>query len=220
MTRREAISDVKTVLKKINADADLFNKEIWIKLSKHLEWLIERDSNTFKLGRKHSIFQSYNCAEVIEVPKIDSCCNIVTNCTIMRTKDKLPPIYEDINGIIYKSVTSVDGSTILEYSSQNSYKAKKNNPWGRNSDKYWFFENGYIYGDLPASIKINALFKEDISKYNNCGKSPETECISELDRSFIIPNTLIAQAIDFVIKELMPSLGMPTQEKIDKNENR
>lgn len=219
MTVREAISDVRTGLKKIGADIKLFNKEIFIKLAKHIDWLVERDSNSFKLARKNSIFQPYSCIEVIKVPKIDPCCNIVNNCTIMRSKHRIPEIYEDVAGIIVKSLTSVDESTDIQYTSKSGFKSKKNNPWAPKDEKYWFYEDGYVYGDLPKKIKIVALFKEDISDLRDCDNTPKT-CKAYLDKELIAPNTLLAQAIDYTIKDLIPSTQIPTQEKVDKNENQ
>jgi len=222
MTIREALSNVRTVLKKINADTILFNKEIAIILNKHSEWLVNQTSESYKLGGRNVIFQTYNCAEVIDAPAVDECCNIVTNCTIRRTKDKIPTAYEDSYGVIIKDITSVDGSTVLKYATLSDYKSKKTNPWGKKKDKFWFYNNGYIYGDLPLKVRIVGLFKDDISKQNQCEScgTPEEDCVAYLDTEWTVPALIQARVIDFTIKELAPSLQIPNQEFIDKNENQ
>jgi len=222
MTRREAISNVKTDLKLVNADARKTNKEINTLLDKHAEWLIDRESNSFKLSRRNINYQSYECADVIKVPTIDPCCNVTTKCTIYRTKNKIPALYEDSNGIIHKEVTSVDRSTEIKASTLADYKIKKESPWGKKTDKFYFYSNGYLYGDLPKKIRIVGLFKDDLVLNNDCKpcKDCEKKCINYLDSVWQVPGYLQAQVIDFVVKEIAPSINIPTQEKIDKNENR
>jgi hypothetical protein len=112
MINRAAISNVRTDLKKYDADAHITNKQIYTILNKHSKWLLKRESDTFRLARINRIYQEYKCAEVIDVPKIDPCCGIVTKCTIKRTKSKIPDLYEDILGVLIKRVTSIDGSTV------------------------------------------------------------------------------------------------------------
>jgi hypothetical protein len=221
MTYRSAISNVKSDLNKINADNKKTNKEIATLLEKHGEWLVDREANGFKLSRRVTNYQSY-IANVIEVPKIDPCSGITTKCTIFRTKDKIPDTYEDSNGIINKEITSVDGSIEIKGATLADYKIKKNSPWGQKSDRFWFYSNGYIYGDLPKAILITNLFKHDLEYLKNCSpcKDCEKKCIRYLDSVWQIPGYLQAQVIDFVVKELAPGLNIPTQEKIDKNENR
>ena len=222
MTRRAAISNVKTDLKLVNADNRKTNKEIDTLINKHSDWLIDRESNSFKLSRRNINYQPYSCANVIEVPTIDPCCNVTTKCTIYRTELKIPAIYEDTNGIIYKEVTSVDGSTEIKPSTLSDYKIKKESPWGRKTDKFWFYSNGYLYGDLPKKIKITALFKDDLILNTDCDpcKDCEKKCVRYLDSTWQVPGYLQAQVIDFVVKEITPELNIPTQEKIDKNENK
>lgn len=227
LTIRAAISNVRTDLKKANADSKMTNKMIFTLISKHANWLIERSSNSYKLGRKDLIYQIYKCAEVIDVPTIDPCCGITTKCRIKRTKDRLPAMYEDSWGVLLKSVYSIDGSTTLENATKESYVIKKNNPWGpTKKHSYYFFEDGYLYGDLPKKINIQALFKDDISSYNmvynncDCPAPLSKDCKVFLDTVWTVPELLQAMVIDAVIKELTPMIQLPNQERIDKNENK
>jgi len=212
MTKREAISNVKTILKKINADNRVTNKQIDTILNKHANWLMERESETFKLGRRSKINQSYKCATVIDVPKVDPCCGITTKCVIKRTKEKIPDLFEDSLGVMIKSVSSIDNSTELNSSTISSYPSKKESPWIPKTEKFYFYQGGYIYGDLPKQINILAVFKEEVIDCNKCKRY--------LDKEWMISEKLQAQAIEFAIKEMSISIQIVNQEKIDKNENK
>lgn len=211
MNIRQAISNVKSILKKINADNRLTNKEVYTVLHKHAIWITYRQSESLKLGRENRIYQAYKCAQVIDVAKIDPCCKITTRCKIKRTKDRIPKIYEDSLGIIIKAVSSIDGSTELNHSTILSYPTKKNSPWLPKTEKFYFFEDGYLYGDLPKSINILAAFMEQV----DC-----TGCKRFLDKEWMVSQKTEAEIIDFTIKELAMQLQIPSQEKIDKNENK
>ena len=219
-TVRSAISETKKGINKVNADARITNKEVYTKLLKHAEWLISRDSDAFRLGRKQVIYQDYKCAEVIDVPKIDPCCSITSKTVIKRTRDKIPEVFEDTNGPIIKGVFSVDGSQTIKFSTLSDYRAKKNNPYGPKTN-YYFYKDGYLYGDLPRVINVPALYKEDITSLNQCESCGDVkDCTPFLDRKWVVPEYLQAQVIDFVIKDFIPQLQIPNQERIDKNENR
>jgi hypothetical protein len=222
MINRAAISNVRTDLKKYDADAHITNKQIYTILNKHSKWLLKRESDTFRLARINRIYQEYKCAEVIDVPKIDPCCGIVTKCTIKRTKSKIPDLYEDILGVLIKRVTSIDGSTEISPSTVEDYVKRKNNPWSKGKDsKFFFYKDGYLYGDLPKKINIVGLYERNIDKFNTCSECPEVkECKRFLDEEWYVPDYLEAQIIDFTVKELSLQLQIPAQEKIDKNENK
>lgn len=48
-------------------------------------------------------FQKLKCVPIIEAPVTDPCCGIKSKCTVFRTKDRLPDIYEDSVGVIIRS---------------------------------------------------------------------------------------------------------------------
>jgi hypothetical protein len=221
MTIREAISGVKSGVNKVNADAHVSNKRAWNLLLKHSEWLVDRDSNQMRLGRKEDIFLNYKGAEIENIPTIDQCYEIVSGNYIKRTREKIPPVFEDRNGLIIKGVYSLDDSTSIERTTFEEYRGKKKNPWGRKTDKFYFYKDGYIYGDLPKRINVVALFKEDPELYNNCINCGDNEkCLSFLDSLWTTPKSIGAQVIDFVVKEIAGSLAVPNQEAINKNETR
>lgn len=221
MIIRAAISNVRTDLKKYDADTHLTNKQIYTILNKHAIWLVKRDSDAFRILRMNFLYQDYKCAEVIDVPTIDECCGITTKCTVKRTKNPIPKLYEDSLGALIKSVTSIDGSTELTLSTEEDYPKRKNNPWSKGKgSKYFFYKNGYLYGDLPKKINVKGLFPEFIGNLN-CEDCPKpVECKRFMDQEWYVPGYLEAQIIDFTVKELAPQVSIPTQEKIDKNENK
>jgi hypothetical protein len=99
ITNREVISQVKSIFKQINADSRATNKEIYSIVKKHSLWLVRRESERLKLLRMDGFFQEKKCIEVIEAPVEDTCCELrgKLKCTIYRTRNRLPDMYEDLS---------------------------------------------------------------------------------------------------------------------------
>lgn len=208
MTNREAISQLKKLFREINADSKLTNKFSYSVLMKHAKWLIYRDSERLRLIRKHKIYQKAKCIEVIEAPSIDPCCG-VTGCTIYRTKNKLPEMYEDSAGVIIHNITSIDGWTDIILTTAASVKRKLNNAWiskGVKGTIYAFYSDGYLYFPKQnlRKIDIEALYTKKIDENKECEpcKDCTDNCKRFLDNDFIIPDYLEAQMMDAAIKDL------------------
>lgn len=230
MTNREAISTVKRLFRQINADSLMSNKFVYSLLKKHAKWLIYRDSDKLRLLRKHKIYQKIKCLKVIEAPGIDPCCGIRSvNCTIFRTEVKIPSLYEDSEGVIIKSITSIDGWTDIILTTPSSIKRMLNNPWkGKSKNKYIyaFFNDGYIY--FPKNhlkmIEVEGLFTKKVDEKMNCGPCKDcdkTPCPKFLDTDFVIPDYLEAQMMDAVMKDLSNTyIRLPEKgSEINKNDN-
>lgn len=232
LTNREAIHRLKRLFREINADSRLTDRTVYSLLKNHAKWLIYRESEKLRLLKDDSIFQILKCVEVIEAPLIDPCCGIRNNkCTIYRTKNKIPSVYEDSSGIILRSVTTIDGSKSLIPIKASEWERKQANPWLDHNKKnvFYFYSDGYLYfpnGSLKM-VQINGLFEKDISYLNTCDDpgtcDDETQkCVKFLDRNFILPEYLEAQMFDAAIKDLSNTYKR-TEEKsheINKNDTK
>ena len=164
MTIREAIHRVKRLFREINSDSRLSDRTVYSLLSNHSKWLIYRESEKFTLLKLDKLFQPLNCIDVIEAPLIDPCCGIRNQCTIFRTKDKLPDMFEDSYGGIIRSVTAIDNQTSLTLIKPSEWERKQKNPW-INKDKknsFYFYSDGHLY--FP-----NGFWKK-VNLSSNCGK--------------------------------------------------
>jgi hypothetical protein len=232
LTNREAISRLKRMLREINADSRLTDRTVYSLLENHAKWLIYRESEKLRLLKKDDVYQSYKCVEVIEAPIIDPCCGIRSDCTIYRTKNKIPPIYEDSFGVIIKSVTTIDNGVSLTPIKASEWERKNKNPWlsEDNKNKFYFYFDGYLYFPKGSWKKVNifALYKKDISDLNLC-ENDNTPCNDEtkkckrfLDKQFIIPDYLEAQMFDSAIKDLSNTYKRFPEKsnEINKNDNK
>lgn len=211
MTVRESIHRVKRMLREINADSRLSNKMVYSLLLNHAKWLIYRESEKLRLLKKDKVYQKLKCVEVIEAPLIDPCCGLKSKCTVYRTKDKLPDLFEDSAGVIIKDVVTIDGLTSLTPIKASEWERKIENPWLSKNKKnqFYFYSDGYLYFPNGSwkKVEIIAMFKKDTSEYNICDEKTTCDdeskgCVRFLDTEFILPDYLEAQMYDAVLKDL------------------
>lgn len=230
MTIREGIHKVKRLFREINADSRLSDRVVYSLMNTHTGWLVYRESEKLKLVKGDKIYQTIKCVPVIEAPLIDPCCGVKSNCTIYRTKDRLPELFEDGNGVIIKTAVSIDSSTSLTMIKPEEYERKVNNPWINQEKKnqYFFFNDGYLYfpGGNWKKIEVKAMFKLELNLNDLCTETPDCDdpakkCIRFLDTRFIIPTFLEAQMFDAVIRDLSNTYKrLPEKSnEINKNDN-
>ena len=202
-TNRELIYQIKNLIKERYSDSRVTNKFVYSILSKMAKLLIKRESDGLKLLKFQNLYQSLNCVDVIEAPLIDPCCGIKSFCSVWRTKDKLPEMYEDSMGVIIYDVLSIDSSFPYEFRTAESVRRKLENPWVKKYNKnttYSFYDNGYLYFTKRiVKVKVKAMFIRDISRFNTCEKQPP--CIKFLDELFYIPDYLEQGLISMTLEE-------------------
>ena len=138
----------------------------------------------------------------------------------MRTKYKLPPIFEGSEGPLIKRVSS--GGCELTIVDKNVYflRTKKKNKY--NKTLYGYYENGFIYsGDIDSwdTLDVQAMFEEDISRYLAYDKyNPESVdfCSPMQEHKYNIPEELLAQIRPYILKELTGSESLPSDTTDDK----
>lgn len=213
LTVRKAISEVRKDLRENDADSRMSNKFIYATIKRNTADIIRQRSDAFRILKQQSFYQVINCMIVEEAPTIDPCCGIRSLCTVYRTRNKLPEMYEDSLGAIIKNVWTIDGpfGTELQPITPDAWARKRANPWykgGANTDIYYFYDNGYLYFPMSTwrKIKIRAYFQEDISTINqcdDCSGTPSIQCIRYMDNRFFIPPDLWKVIHGRVIEDLM-----------------
>lgn len=225
---RRAISEVKSLIQEINIDSRFTNKEVYGLIMKHLTWLLKQESEILKLYRLDEAFNTLSCIPIEAVPVIDDCAGLrkFVKCTIYRTRDKLPEIFENNLGPIIKFAGSLDGHTELRIMSQKEFKRQVN----RKYNKYVktiaaIYHNRYLYfpdGKLDY-IKVEALFKEEITDNNNlCDpcKDCDKNCIKFLDTSLPMSPHLWARVVEAIKTDLNLQVQVPEKtHNINKNTN-
>jgi len=162
------------------------------------------------------VVQTMDFVELIEVDKVEACCTgIKSDCTIKRTKDKLPIFLQGYYGPLIRSVTSLDSSEELQPIIPSSYLNIVNSKNVRyNKTRYFWYLNEYLY--FPnlewSAVRIEGIFEDDISRWT----CEEDNCKIRQDDSFNVPDYLLAEIESQVIKDLTVMYQVPTDLQNDK----
>jgi hypothetical protein len=227
-TLGELISQVKNDFRLVHADRRITNKYIYSLIRKHTEWVNKTESERKKLNKSDGIWQTLSCVEVIPIPTTDDCCRYNgPSCTIYRTKEKLPEVYENTWGYLLKSVGTIDGSQDFTHTKFTEWTRKQKNPTSKmDKTPYYFAKNGYLYfPNLEYElVSVTGYFKDDIAKFNVCDDEsldPDSDaCKSALNAEWRIPGYLESRMMDYVIKEISATFMQSMQsgeEDINKN---
>lgn len=221
MTRNtvgEVISTIRKQIKAINKDGFITDRFIYSLVMKHAAWLLRREDSQMKLLRFTSSFQSLDYVALIEVDKVAaSCTGIKSDCTIMRTEEKIPGLFHGYWGPIIRTIASLDGSEELQGTTPSQYmKIANSKNYKFNKSKYYWILDGHAYfPDIEwDAVKLEGMFEEDISFYK-C--EPEDSCVPKQNRVFNVPGYLHAEIISHVMKEdLMIMYQLPADPNHDK----
>jgi hypothetical protein len=214
-TLRKLVSDVRSVHKILSTDSLITDRAIASEIRNNALLLIKRETNLRKLWATDTLFTTIPCLEMVEVP-ISECCDYVDECTIARTKLKLPRISEGNYQYVIQGVYSINalGGTgkKLKEISVNRYINLLKLPIIKKEEYFWI-TNGYLYVNNPMikSIRFVALFEEDVENeimYPECGcGTPEYTleeiCKNPLDKEFPLPGYLEQQTLELTSKKLL-----------------
>ena len=214
-TLRKLVSDVRSVHKILSTDSLITDRAIASEIRNNSLLLIKRETNLRKLWATDTLFTTIPCLEMIEVP-ISECCNYVDECSVARTKLKLPRISEGnyqyvIQGVYSINAMSGQGKKLKEITI-NRYINLLKLPIIKKEEYFWI-SNGYLYVNNPLlkSIRFVALFEEDVENeimYPECGcGTPENTleeiCKNPLDKEFPLPGYLEQQTLELTSKKLL-----------------
>jgi hypothetical protein len=212
----ETVSRVRNVVKGVKEDAFLTDRFLYSLIIKYANLVMRRQDNESKIMRIQSLFETLPCVELIEVSKIEACCSgIKTDCKIMRTKDPIPEPMEGSDGPLLRSVTSVDGSVILNNTNPTTYTIMANQPTFKyNKAQYYWYLDGHLY--FPniewEAVKVDGIFSESTTAYH-CDTNI---CTPRQDDRLPIPEFLFAEVEQSVLKELSFMIQTPTETQDDK----
>jgi hypothetical protein len=213
----EVIGRIRNQLKAVKQDPFLTDRYIFSLISKHSHWLMKREDSKNKLMRFSSVIQTLDNLELIDVDKVEACCtNAKSDCTIKRTKDKVPTFMQGYYGPLIRSITSLDGSQILMPTNPSTYVAMSNTSSFRyNETNYYWYLNDYLYfPDLDwEAIRIEGIFEDDITKYN-C--DPSDDCLLRQQQLFNVPDYLHGEIESNVIKDFGLTVQLPPDVTSDK----
>jgi len=213
-TLRKLVSDVRSMHKILSSDGLITDRAIASEVKNNAFMLIKRETNLRKLWATDTLFTTIPCLEMCEVP-ISECCDYVDECTIARSKEKLPRISEGnyqyvIQGVYSINILSGKGTKLKE-TTVNRYVNTLRLPVIKNEAYYWI-TNDYLYISNPnlQSIRLVALFEKDVPNdllYPECGcgtnYSLEDICKNPLDKDFSLPGYLEKQVLELTSQKML-----------------
>lgn len=215
-TIRETVSRVRNIIKGVKEDAFLTDRFLYSLIIKYAKLLIKRQDNENKIMRFQSLFEVIPCLELIEVDKVEACCTgIRTNCTIRRTKDKLPQVMEGTYGPLFRSITSLDRSqrviktypaTFTSIANSSTYKYNK-------TKYYWYIDGHLYFPNLEwEGVLVEGLWSEGIEYLKCDGDS----CRLRQDDPTNIPEYLFAEIEKMALQDLGMFMQIPPELIDDK----
>lgn len=212
----DIVSRIRNQTKSNKQDAFMTDRMIYAFVLKHAKWLMKREDSKNKLLMFSAVIQTMDYVELVEVDKVEACCTGVgSNCTIKRTKEKLPVFLQGYYGPLIRTIASLDGSEELQPTLPSTYThISKSKNFKYNKTKYYWFIDDYIY--FPnlewEAVRIEGIFEDDISKYT----CEEDDCVVKQDQSFNVPDYLLAELEAQVFKDIMGEIQIPPDPPNDK----
>jgi hypothetical protein len=212
----DTVSRIRNIVKGVKEDAFLTDRFLYSLVLKYAKLYIRRQDTENKIMRFQSLFEPLPCVDLIEVDKIEACCNdIKTNCTIMRTKNKLPVVLEGAYGPLFRTVSSMDGSQECFKTYPTTYASMtRTTNFRYNKNKYYWYLNGYLYFPNISweAVRIEGLWDESINMYTCDGD----ECQPRQDDQTHFPEYLFAEIEQNVLKDLTLLIQAPVEAADDK----
>jgi len=214
-TLRKLVSDVRGMHKLLSTDELITDRVIASEIKNNALLLIKRETNLRKLWATATLFTTIPCLEMCEVP-ISECCDYVDECTVARSRYKLPRIAEGNYQYLIQGVYSINamGGTgkKLKEITINRYVNLLKLPIIKKEEYYWIM-NDYLYISNPLlqAIRIAALFEDDVPNETmypecDCGTpqvSDETWCTNPLDKQYGLPGYLEKQVLELTSQKLL-----------------
>lgn len=214
-TGRKLVSDVRSTHKLLSTDSLITDRAIISEIRNNALLLIKRETNLRKLWATDTLFTTISCLEMVEVP-ISECANYVDDCTIARSKFKLPRISEGNYQYVIQGVYAINAlggkTTKFKEISINRFINLLKLPIIKKEAYYWI-SNDYLYVTNPLiqAVRFVAFFEEDVDNNLlypedcNCGKeySLEDICKNPLDKEFPLPGYLEQQVLQLTSQKLL-----------------
>ena len=212
----DVISRIRNQIKSTTQDAFVTDRMIYSFVLKHAKWLMKREDSKNRLMSFSGVMQTKDFVELVEVDKVEACCTgLKSDCTIKRTKDKMPIFLQGYYGPLIRTVASLDGSEEMQPTHPSTYLSlSKSKNFKYNKTKYFWYLDDYLYFpnvDWDA-VRIEGIFEEDISMYT-C--EPDS-CLQKTDLLFNVPDYLFGELEAAVLKDIIAMYQIPSDASPDK----
>ena len=213
----EAVSRVRNIIKAVDMDDFITDRTIYSLIMKYAAMYIKRQSAQGTGSKFSSLFVRLPCLELIDVDRVEACCDPKSGVLIKRTKDKVPNIMEGPQGPLLRSVASIDGYTEATRTTPTLYNSmSKTSSFKYNKNVYYWILDNYIY--LPTiewdSISVEGIFDAGIA-----GLACDDPCVQRQDQLLGIPPELFAEIEQQVVADFFKSAQIPQDQFISDKQS-
>jgi hypothetical protein len=219
VTIGEAVSRVRNIIKASTEDAFITDRFIFSIIMKHAKHFIRRQDSLNEILRFNSFFRRLPCVELIEVDRVEACCDVKSNVTVMRTREKIPGVMDSSFGPLFRTVASVDDSTIVYKTEPVLYNAlSKTSGYKYNRQRYYWYLNGYLYfpNVVWQAVSVEGIFEQDLTGFT-CTEDPG--CIKRQEQQLIVPDYLFTEIEAQVLNDLKYTMSVPNDTAEDDKQN-
>lgn len=221
ITRAEIISRLRNGLNEVTGDSRYSNRYLWNVFLTASKDLIKQDADRARIYSQANIWDTI-CLKMEPVSSVlCDCISFPGECTVYRSKLKLPKFVESTDGFIYRFIATPDLSKTFSLVSPYKYSVKKGIKY--NKEKYAFIHNGYIFtpDHTYPQVLISGIFEGDTSEYKcNDQDSTTGHCYHALNQNISLNDYLIRTAITMSLQELMGTKQIPKDELTNNNTNQ
>jgi hypothetical protein len=213
----EAISRVRNVVKAATMDSFVTDRMIYSLIQKYAKMYIKRQDAITSRAKFGSLFKRLPCIQLMDVDKVEACCDVKSGCLIKRTVEPLPGVMEGPQGPLLRSISSIDGYTEVYRTTPTLYTSMtKTSAFKYNKSKYYWFMNGYLY--IPdvewEAVSVEGIFDTDIAGY-----SCSDPCQQVQDQALNIPPELFAEIEQQVVNDFMKTAQFPQDNFISDKQS-
>lgn len=152
-----------------------------------------------KNGLSYEFYQSY-IVELIKVDKVDSCL-IGVDCTVLRTKFKIPKPVRFKDDVPFKYFGDIEGNNSFPYVEFEELKYTKSNKYTSKNIRH-NYTNGYGYIFNNTKLKYVRIISACVNpeQVNTCTSDGEYICYDD-DMEFPIADDMLQSIIDGIVNE-------------------
>lgn len=206
MKVREIVSKVRTSINALSTDIFVSDRYILSILQDINIKLVTQQLQTRAYWTSPNLFTSLDCLDMEQVP-LYTCCDTTTECTIAKSKKKLPEIVDTMYGLVISGVWSIDSKNeFKELESprrlENLLKIYPN----KNHNRYYFVQNGYLYitNPLIERVKFTAMFKSFFDKEEYSCENTTSGCKENpLDQEFKTLPKIVSDVTRLTTEEII-----------------
>lgn len=199
-TLRDIVSELATDVKAITLEERVSFRFLANKFIYQLEYFLHQETRSREFIRKHNIWQSIDCLDLIDVST--NACGMIDECnTLKRSKEKLPKPIDTSYGLLIK-VFTIDGLTQYNAVLPQSYKDYANREYSDNDIRTFYLQDDYIYipNTSVESVKALVITKDFCKTSALNGKI--SKCYSPLDCVLAYPDYLISISKEAVLRQV------------------